>query len=446
MSAFSYTTLANAFLTGASSPSAFLEACLARIDAREAEVAAFVVLDIEAARAAARASDARWKAGTPLSPVDGMPVGVKDIIETADFPTGQGSPMWEGFTGGRDAATVAALKEAGAIILGKTTTTEFASSPTFATTTNPHDPTRTPGGSSSGSTAAVGAGFVPMALGSQVVGSTLRPSSFCGCVGFKPSVGGLNRGGSYDYLSHSCVGIIGTALEDVWLTSKAIASRVGGDPGHVGLTGPVTVPGPVKPRRLLLLETDGWNRATPGALAAFEAVVEGLSEAGIDLVDRTMDPALDAFEWAIGDIRTLSSTILSWEHRWPLNGHVARNAGQIHPVTLERFSEARVLTQGDYAEALLERQELRDAFAALMDGVDGAVTLAATGAAPVGLTSTGDPGFNMPASMLGVPALTLPLLSDAGMPLGLQLIGRQNEDAELFRLAAWVTAWHAARV
>lgn len=446
MTATSYASLAADFLTGKSSPSDFLETCLARIAEREPQIGAFVTLDIESARAQAKASSARWLSGHPLSPIDGMPVGVKDIIETADMPTGQGSPMWEGFEGARDAATVQALREAGAIMLGKTTTTEFASSPSFAKTVNPHDATRTPGGSSSGSTAAVGANFVPLALGSQVVGSTLRPSSFCGCFAFKPSVGGLNRGGTYDYLSHSCVGLIGTTLEDIWLSAKAIATRAGGDPGYLGLTGPATLPGAQAPRKLLVLETDGWSRATPGAIAAFTAVREKLASAGIELIDRRSDEETEDFERMIVDIRTLSNTILSWETRWPLGGYVRRDASKIHPLTLARFNEAKSLTQDDYNKALEQRQALRNAFAKLMSKADAVVTLAATGAAPVGLGSTGDPGFNIPASMLGVPGLTLPILADEGLPLGLQLVGRSNEDAGLFGLAAWVLKWHASSI
>jgi Asp-tRNA(Asn)/Glu-tRNA(Gln) amidotransferase A subunit family amidase len=373
-----------------------------------------------------------------------MPVGIKDIIETVDMPTGQGSPMWEGFESGRDSATVQALRDAGAIILGKTTTTEFASSPTFAQTTNPHDASRTPGGSSSGSTAAVGAGFVPLALGSQVVGSTLRPSSFCGCVGFKPSTGGINRSGSYDHLSHSCVGVIGTTLEDVWLSAKAIVTRVGGDPGYRGLTGPANMPGVQSPKRLLVLQTDGWNRVTPGARAAFESVIEGLTASGIELIDRSTDADVEAFERMIEDVRSLSNVILSWENRWPTAGYLRKDAGKVHPVTAARFNEARTLTQNDYVEALQQRQSLRDAFARIAAKADGAITLAATGAAPVGLVSTGDPGFNIPASIIGAPALTLPLLADEGLPLGLQVIGRKDEDAALFGLAAWLTQWHVS--
>src|SRR5882672_3071786 len=177
-----------------------------------------------------------------------MPIAVKDIIETIDMRTGQGSPLWDGSVTRRDSASVHALREAGAIILGKVTTTEFASSESFASTSNPHDATRTPGGSSSGSAAAVGAGMVPAALGTQVVGSILRPASFCGCVGFKPSVGAINRSGSYDHFSQSCTGVLAASLEDAWLVAVNIAARAGGDPGYPGLLGPPEPPRARRPR------------------------------------------------------------------------------------------------------------------------------------------------------------------------------------------------------
>jgi Asp-tRNA(Asn)/Glu-tRNA(Gln) amidotransferase A subunit family amidase len=195
------------FAAGSDTPREFLERGLARLEKFEPAVGAFVCHDIAAARVAADHSTARWRDGRPLSPIDGMPLGIKDIIETADMPTEQGSPLFVGWRTNRDAASVVALREAGAVILGKVVTTEFAATEPRGTR-NPWDSGRTPGGSSSGSAAAVACGIIPAALGTQVVGSILRPASFCGCVGFKPSVGGINRGGSYDYFSQSCTGVL----------------------------------------------------------------------------------------------------------------------------------------------------------------------------------------------------------------------------------------------
>src|SRR5947209_10190479 len=257
------------FAAGADTPRDFLERCLADLAALEPKIGAFVHLNLDGARVAADRSVARWRAGRPLSPIDGIPLGIKDIIETADMPTEQGSPLFVGCRTGRDGASVAALREAGAVILGKVVTTEFAATEPRGTR-NPWDRERTPGGSSSGSAAAVACGMVPAALGTQVVGSILRPASFCGCVGFKPSVGRINRGGSYDYFSQSCTGVLAASLEDAWLVAVNISARSGGDPGYPGLRGPSEPPPPQRPRALAFLRTSGWDEAVPEARATFE--------------------------------------------------------------------------------------------------------------------------------------------------------------------------------
>lgn len=421
-------------------PRDLLEACLEVIARREQTVGAFVVLAPEEARRAADVSTERWRAGRPLSPIDGMPVAIKDIFETADLPTGQGSPLWEGFATRRDAASVQALRAAGAIILGKATTTEFAASATFARTTNPHDPARTPGGSSSGSAAAVGAGMVPAALGTQVVGSILRPSSFCGCVGFKPSVGGLNRGGSYDYLSQSCTGVIAASLADAWAVARAIADRVGGDPGYVGLSGEADLTRAVKPARLAVLETAGWAARSDGARRAFDGARERLSAAGVELVGRRDDPEIEAVEAAVADAFSMTRRINEFESRWPLGTYAERDASKLSATARERLRDGSAMTQEEYRELLTRRVATREAFARVAARYDAAVTLAATGAAPVGLESTGNPAMNVTASLLGTPALSLPVLEDEGLPLGLQLIGAADRDAALFELAAGVLA------
>src|SRR5256886_4662586 len=195
-----YLAATRRFAGGSDSPRQFLEGCLAEIAALEPKLGAFVHLDIDAARAAADQASARWRDGRPRSNIDGMPIGIKDIIETADMPTENGSPLFAGFRSERDGASVAALREAGAVIVGKTVTTEFASTEPRGTR-NPHDLRRTPGGSSSGSAAGVAAGMVSTALGTQVIGSTIRPASYFGCVRLKLSVGALKRGRSPERFS-----------------------------------------------------------------------------------------------------------------------------------------------------------------------------------------------------------------------------------------------------
>jgi Asp-tRNA(Asn)/Glu-tRNA(Gln) amidotransferase A subunit family amidase len=351
------------------------------------------------------------------------------------MPTGQGSPLFTGWRGGRDCAAVAALREAGAVVVGKTVTTEFAATEPRGTR-NPFDPERTPGGSSSGSAASVGAGMLPAALGTQVIGSILRPASFCGAYGFKPSVGGINRGGSFDVFSQSCTGVLAASLEDTWVTARAISARAGGDPGCPGLTGPMTLPQAAKPRRLAFLETAGWAKASDAAVAAFRAARESLAASGVEIVDKDTHKAAAAAEAAIADAIRLSREINAWETRWPLNTYARdMDREKLSAGMQERLAAAEAMTQDEYAALLEGRERVRAIYAELAADCDGCITLAAAGAAPVGLQSTGDPSFAIPCSLLGVPALTLPLLEAEGFPLGLQLMGFSGRDADLFAVA-----------
>jgi Asp-tRNA(Asn)/Glu-tRNA(Gln) amidotransferase A subunit family amidase len=433
-----YVSLSRELRSGTTTPRAYLEECLDRIAKNDPRIGAFVTVNADGARKAADAASMRWKDGKPLSPVDGMPIAVKDVIETADMPTGQGSPMWEGTSTRRDSAAVRALREAGAVIVGKTTTTEFAATHPWHKTQNPHDGTRTPGGSSSGSAAAVGSGMVPAALGTQVVGSILRPASFCGAIGYKPSVGGVNRSGSYDHFSQSCQGGIGATLADVWGLIVTITSRAGGDPGYVGVSGTANLTGTAKPKRLALMETGGWNATTEGARKAFESAKEKLKAAGVELKSRADDPGLEAAEKHLVDALQLTQSINAFEGRWPLNTYAALDSGKLSAAALERLKVANAMTQSEYAGLLKQRETVRAAYAKAAERYDAFVTLGACGAAPKGLGSTGNTSMNVAASLLGCPAITLPLLSDETMPLGLQLMGGADRDAALFDTAAWV--------
>ena len=433
----SFIAATSAFASGQDTPRAFLELCLAEIDAREKDVLAFVETAIPAARAAADASTARWRDNRPLSSVDGMPVGVKDVIETADMATGMGSPLFTGWRSGWDSASVKALRDAGALILGKTVTTEFAAS--FpGPTRNPHDLSRTPGGSSSGSAAGVAAGFFSAGLGTQVVGSIVRPSSFCGVYGFKPSLGGINRGGSHDYMSQSCQGVLGAGIADVWQTAIEIAVRVGGDPGYPGVAGPMSLPEPRRPRRLVALETPGWPNVGAPLKAAFEAMLAKLRAAGVEIVGRAGAAEVAAVETALEEALPLTRDINGWESIWPLNIYAARDASKLSPPMRQRLDESQQMKPEDYRRCIVRRAAIRALYAGLASGADGCISLSAPGAAPVGLQSTGDPAFAVPGSLLGVPALSLPLLSEGGLPVGLQLLGFEQRDADLFALAGAV--------
>lgn len=425
------------FAAGTSTPREFLESCLVEFANREKEVGAFVKFSIESARAAADASSARWKAGKPASPIDGMPMGIKDIIETADMPTEMGSPLFAGWRSEKDAACVSALRQAGAVILGKTVTTEFAATEPRGTR-NPFDLERTPGGSSSGSAAAVGCGMVSAALGTQVIGSTIRPASFCGCYGFKPSVNALNREGCHDYQSQSCTGIIAASLEDTWQVAHEIVARVGGDVGTPGLDGPDTCPAPAKPKHLAFLETVGWSGADASAKALMQGALKVIKSAGVEIATRHDDTKISAVEPEIIDAHPLSNKINGFETRWFLRGARDRDASKLSKVMQTRLGESEALTLADYRAALNERARIRALYAALAGSFDGCVTLSASGPAPKGLQSTGNSQFAVPSSLLGVPALTLPLFEIDGMPLGLQVLGFFNEDARAFALAGWL--------
>jgi len=433
----SYFAATAAFRTGEDSPRDFLERCIGVIEDREPSIGAFVATNLDAARKAADEASERWKSGSQLSAIDGMPVGIKDIMETADMGTEQGSPLFTGWQGGRDCAAVVALRQAGAVIVGKTVTTEFAATHPGGTR-NPWDLERTPGGSSSGSAASVAAGMLPAALGTQVIGSILRPAGYCGCFGYKPSIGGINRGGSFDGFSQSCSGVLAATLAEAWSVGREISVRAGGDPGYPGISGPLDAPAAKKPRRIALLETAGWEKASDAAKQALTAARENLASGGIEVADKTSDATVAEVDGAIANAMQLSMTINAWEGHWPLNTY-ARDMDRagLSETALNRLAMAEKMTQDEYHGLLAERERIRALYAGLAEGFDLCVSLTAPGAAPKGLGWTGDPSFVVPGSLLGVPAISLPVLTaEDGMPLGLQLLGFINQDAELFAAAA----------
>jgi Asp-tRNA(Asn)/Glu-tRNA(Gln) amidotransferase A subunit family amidase len=433
-----YVGLADDFRSGKINPRVFLDETLDRIDRLDSRIKAFVALNKDGAAKAADAAAARWREGTPLSAIDGMPIAVKDVIETADMPTGQGSPLLEGRMLHFDSASVHALREAGAVIVGKTTTTEFAATESFHATQNPYDGLRTPGGSSSGSAAAVAAGMVPVALGTQVVGSIVRPASYCGAIGFKPSYGAINRSGSHDHFSQGCQGAIGATLADTWFVLRAIAERAGGDPGNPGLNGDPDFSAGTRPARIAMLETIGWAQTTAGARAALANARRKLEGAGVEMRSRADDPLLEEIEGTIADAVVLTTKINTWEGHWPRNTYADLDASKLSAASLNRIQVARTMTQRDYRALLTQRAAMRAAFERAAGQYDLFVTLGACGAAPRGLESTGNPAMNITASALGVPALTLPILSDEGLPLGLQVLSGLGRDAELFAAATWL--------
>jgi len=436
-----YLVAAQKFSSGKQTPREFLEESLTLLEQWEPKIGAFVCTNVPAARAAADRSTARWRAGKPLSAIDGMPVGIKDIIETVDMPTEMGSPLFANWRSEKDAACVRALRDAGAVIIGKTVTTEFAASEPRGTR-NPWNTAHTPGGSSSGSAASVAAGIVSAGLGTQVISSTVRPASYCGTVGFKPTVNAINRQGSHDYQSQSCTGILAASLEDTWQVAYEIVSRVGGDAGTPGLQGPDKAPAAKKPRALAILETAGWDVASAGAKARLEDCVARLKSAGVDIRTRHNDKTVAALEAELPPVTELSHRCNGWANRWFLHTMRDRDASKLSRLFVERAEKYESLTLDHHRADLKERARIRAVHAELASVCDACITLAAPGAAPEGLSSTGNPEFGVPSSLLGVPSLSLPLFEVDRLPLGLQVIGYFDRDADAFAIASWLMQAH----
>ena len=428
---------ATAFGDGSDSPRAFLERCLEAIEARESEVRAFVTLDLAGARRAADAATARWRDGAPLSTVDGCPFGVKDIIETADLPTQMNSPIFEGWQSRRDAACVRALRQGGAVLLGKTVTTEFAAGRS-GPTVHPLDRTRTPGGSSSGSAAAVAAGMVPVALGSQAGGSTIRPASYCGIVGYKPTVGTFSMAGVHTVgptLDH--VGILGSGLDDVWSIARQIDLEAN-TPGVRRLPGSGhALPPATIPSRLVHLHTAGWTELDAEAVAAFDELVERLRAAGIR-VDTRDDRRVAQLESTLDAGVDSRLDIMAWEMRWPFEEYVDHHGPKVGDIVHGYVRRARTLTPADYENALRIRDRARAEIDRFRATADGFITFASSGPAPVGLDHTGSRTFLNYWSWLGLPSFSLPLMTVGGLPVGLQLIGFDGADDRLAGVARWL--------
>jgi Asp-tRNA(Asn)/Glu-tRNA(Gln) amidotransferase A subunit family amidase len=444
--ALTFHAAAERFRDGSDTPRAYLERCLSTIADREPVVQAFAALNQPGARAAADASTARWKAGRPLSAIDGLPIGIKDLLETKDMPTQMGCAAYRGNFPRRDNAAVWALRQAGAVILGKTVTAELGGSHP-GPTTNPFDPARTPGGSSSGSAAAVAARMVPAAIGTQVGGSIIRPAAYCGNVALKPTQGAINRG-ERQATSMSTHGVHAGSIEDMWQVAIEIARRAGGDRGCPGLFGPPAPPAAVKPARLIVLETEGWAELDATSRAAFETLLDGLREAGIALLRRGDHPWIEALERAIAAGRAICGTITGWENRWYQRNLVDEHPDGVSARAKATLARAEAMSVDDYRAALMDRAAAQQRHAAVGPLADAVITLACPGPAPLwsgdvpgqplAPRPTGDFVFNAPSSMLFAPVVTAPLLAVGALPVGVQLMGQPHEDARVTALARWL--------
>jgi Asp-tRNA(Asn)/Glu-tRNA(Gln) amidotransferase A subunit family amidase len=400
---------------------AVVEEALARYDEREPTLHAFAWLDRDRALSLADDADAATARGDGRGLLHGVPVGVKDIFDTAAIPTENGSPLFRGRVPGRSAETVVALERAGAIVIGKTVTTELA----FyhpGPTTNPHDPTRTPGGSSMGSAAAVAAGIVPGAVGSQTNGSVIRPAAFCGVVGAKPTYGRLSLEGVMPFaptLDHA--GTFAGTVEGNALLCAAIASEpLGSWWGGV----------PPDPPRFAAVRTKDWDKASDVMKERFQEAIDELAAAG------------HAIEWpalpgGVDDAVPVLARIMRYESARGI-GRTARERPElVSDVARTLFAEGDRIDDEQYATDLRERERLVRAFTAWASDYDAVLTPPATGEAP-GPETTGDPIFCSRWTLLGAPAMTIPVgRGPSGLPLGLQLVGAPRDDKRLFAAAAW---------
>ncbi len=408
-------------------------ACLKRIDELEPTLGAWAYLDPDHALQLARGADESRASGAGTGPLHGVPVGVKDIFDTRDMPTECGTPVFAGRQPNVDAQAVSLLREAGAIVIGKTVTTEVAA---YAPgkTANPIDPTRTPGGSSSGSAAAVAAGMVPLAIGSQTNGSMIRPGSYCGVYAYKPTFGAMSRRG---VLAQSrpldTLGVFARTVEDLALIAEPLMAYDERDPDMMlkaqpRLCSEVSAEPPVEPH-LGFVKSPVWDQASDDCQETFAELAEFLGE-GCDEV------ALPApFENAV-----------RW-HRTVMYADFAKSFATLYETGKQRLSDVLcgMIEEGqsclavDYNRAIDMADVLNAGLDQVFERYDAVITPAATGEAPVGLESTGSPVFCTLWTFFGVPAITLPRLTGRdGMPIGVQLVGRRNDDARLLRTARWL--------
>jgi Asp-tRNA(Asn)/Glu-tRNA(Gln) amidotransferase A subunit family amidase len=425
---------ARAISNGAISAEQLMQACLARVREVDGEVQAWAYLDADHALARARARDEMRAQGAAIGPLHGIPVGIKDIIDTADMPTEDGTVLHAGRLPVADAALVSALRAAGAVIMGKTVTTELA---TYAPgkTRNPHNAEHTPGGSSSGSAAAVAAGMVPLAVGSQTNGSVIRPAAYCGVYGFKPTHGLIARSGVLKQSrALDQIGVFARTLEDIALISEQLLGADDADPE----TGPrARLPllatlreAPPLPPEIAFVKTPMWERAEPQTREAFAELVVHLG-ARVTEVELPAS-AGRAWEW--------QRTVMEAEMAANYDAEWERGRDRLSASLRAQLERGRAITSLDYQKALARMPLVNQALAEIYSSYDAILTPSAVGTAPRGLESTGDPAFCTLWTFCGMPALNLPLMTGAdGLPLGVQLVGPRMGDARLLRTARWLT-------
>jgi amidase len=393
-----------------------VQACLDRIAERDPVVKAWVHLDPALALRQARAADQAM--GGLLR---GVPIGVKDIIDTHDMPTGHNSPIFEGKVPFGDAACVALCRTANGVIMGKTVTTEFANRHP-GPTTNPHNAAHTPGGSSSGSAAAVADGHVPLAFGTQTGGSVIRPAAYCGIIGYKPTYGDFSRVGiKMQCHSVDTLGLMARTLDDIALFRGAVLALP-----------PVPIDRAVGAPRIGFCRTPIWNEAEPDTQALLEKTASTLAAAGATVFDLSFGPAFD-------DILDDHGAITGWESLRNYADERLRNPDKISAELRAILKRSEGITLDRYVAAQRKTVAFKMHVDSLFDKVDVLLCPSAPGEAPKGQAFTGDPRFNSIWTLAGTPCVTLPVGAGAsGLPLGIQLVGLRHDDDKLLSTAQWV--------
>ncbi len=413
------TALARLVEGGELTAEAIVRSCLDRIAEREPVIRAWTHLAAEAALAAAIAGDRK----SPAGPLKGVPFAIKDIFDTADMPTGYGSPIYTGCRPSFAASAVSLPRAAGGILLGKTVTTEFANRHP-GPTANPHNIDHTPGGSSSGSAAAVADFMVPLAIGTQTGGSVIRPAAYCGVVGFKPSFGLFPPAGMHvNTESLDTVGIMTRSVGDIALFRAALMAIRYEPPAM-----------PDRPPRLALCRTPHWDRALPEGKTVLEDAAARLRSAGAEIVEAELPPECDG----ISEVQRRHSAFEAPRVHAP---ELHRHEALLSPGLLDngKIAEGRQLSLDDFREAWRRAERMRAAAQHWAAGFDAILTLPAAGQAPRGLGSTGPAIFNALWTLLYMPCLTLPAgTGPEGLPVGIQLVGRRHADARLLATGLWV--------
>lgn len=425
--------MAHAIKNGDFSSEELIKECLKRVDALDDKIEAWAWISHDYALQQAKDADKRLAQGMPLGPLHGIPVGIKDIFATADMPTEYGSSLFAGWQPEEDATVVGLLRAAGAIIFGKTVTAELAFySP--GKTKNPHNSEHTPGGSSSGSAAAVAAGMVPLAIGTQTNGSVIRPAAYCGTVGYKPTHGKIPRHGVLHQSWHlDQIGVFSNTIEDAALLAEQIMFFDQQDPSMRPFARPdiktaSRAPYAGRPR-IGFVKSPVWDMAEQETRDVFTQLLERFAGSLPEVhLSQQFDEAVSSHKLIMQ-----ADFALSFEHLYE------RSAPALSPVLRDTIEQGMAVKAYHYNRAVEMIPKLNAELEKIFDEYDVLITPATPGPAPKGLASTGSPIFSTIWTLCGVPAMTLPLLqAKNGLPMGLQLITGKGQDYQLFKGAGWL--------